>query len=265
MALVGLFVLIFVTSGLLHVDATERAVVFHANGDLEIKEPGRFQWVTPIFNTVTKYDVRSVAYTVTAEGIALDQQAVFTEVTVLYHPNETKIQTIHQTLGINYEGKVVVPAVQDSVKSAVNFFAVEDLRGENRELVKQDIIRRITADVERQNLVVDKVSLTDFDFTGEYNLAVEKAAIAERDVQKELAVLKQKEIIANQTRVEADGQGYAIERLAAATSGEKGQAYLFLKWLEAWIAGGSQVPTTLVGDETPFAIPVPWSNSGNTT
>jgi regulator of protease activity HflC (stomatin/prohibitin superfamily) len=232
---------VFVAAGLRTVDSTERAVVFHRDGHLSILEPGKFLWVTPVVNSVTIYDVRSVAFSAAAEGLAKDQQVVTTEVTVLYHPKVDAIQTIHQTLGTDYETKIVVPAVQDSVKSAVNFYTAEELRGATRDQVRSDIINRITDAVEEQNLVVDQISLTDFDFSASYNQAIEEAAIAERKVQEAEANFHRAQIDANTTIVTAAAQAEAQRLLAANPS----DVFFSLKWLDKW---DGHTPLTIAGD-----------------
>lgn len=242
-AIVPLFLVGFVIAGLTNVGPTERAVVFHgSSGDLSILSPGKFQWVTPILNDVTTYNVRSDIYTETAEGIAKDQQVVTTEVTVLYHPDVKAVQTIHQRLGPDYEDKVLVPAVQDSVKSAVNNYEVEELRGDVRAQVKQEIVDRITEALESQDLVVDRISLTDFDFSEPYNRAIEEAAVEERNVVKARATQERASIEANTTLIQAHAQAEAARLLAATQS----DVFFSLEWLKKW---DGHLPDTLVQGE----------------
>lgn len=256
-AVVLIFSIIMLT-GITNVGATERAVVFERDGDLRILQPGKFQYVAPIVNTVTKYDVRETTYTETAIGISLDLQETTTEVTVRYSPDPASIQTIHQTLGTAYEAKVVVPAVQRCVKDAVSNYNVEQLTGAIRAKVNDDIARCITDDLKSSNLLVARVSVTDFDFSAQFNQAIEAKAIAQQRAQEERNKLEQVIYQANQTRVQAQAQADAAHLLAQSTSGEQGQAYLFLEWLKAWQAGGSQVPQILSGGEsTPFLVTIP--------
>jgi prohibitin 2 len=246
----------FIKTGVREIDSTERAVVYTFGGDLTIRSPddGRYQWVTPVLDEVTFYDVRSDTYKEIAEGIAEDQQTVTTEVTVLYHPSETKIQTIHQTLGRDYERKVVVPAVQDSVKSVMNHYEVEQLKGDVRDLVKAAIVQNITAALESKNLVVDQISLTDFDFGHLYNEATEQAAVEQRNVEKARAIQERARIEANTTVITAQAN-YEAARLLAATQSD---ALYQFKWLEVWDKNGSPMPQVLVmGEGGNTLLPLP--------
>lgn len=249
--LLALVVAITLLSGLTNVDSTEAAVVFHRDGSLSIMGPGKFQFVPPIVNTVTKYDVRENVYTQTAVGISLDLQETTTEVTVLYAPDRAAIQTIHQTLGTGYEAKVVVPAVQSCVKNAVSHYNVEQLTGGVRAQVNDAIATCITNDLKAANLLVTKVSVTDFDFSDLFNHAIEAKAIAQQRAQEEKNKLEQTIYEANQTVIRAQAQADAARLIAQATSGQQGESYMFLQCLDAWRAGGSQVPSIANGAITP--------------
>ena len=244
LVVVGLFAFFFVIAGLTNVGATERDVVFHADGSLSILEPGKFQWVTPIVNDVTTYDVRDKTYTESAIGISLDLQETTTEVTVRYHPQVDAIQTIHQTLGRGYEDKVIVPAVQNCVKNAVSNFNVEQLTGSVRAQVNADIGSCITGTLAAANLVTSAVSVTDFDFSPQFNAAIEAKAIAQQKAQEERNRLEQVIYQANQTVVAARAQGEAATLLAQTGNSE---VYMFLEWLKRW---DGHLPTTLVGDDS---------------
>jgi len=221
-------------SGFHTVDPTERAVISHKDGSLSILQPGKFQWVTPILNTVYTYDVRDVAYKASAEGISLDLQVTTTEVTVLYHPDPLAIQTIYQMLGSDYESKIVAPAVQGCVKNSVSYFNVEALTGAIRAKVAQDIKDCITGQIIRGNLVAKEITVTDFDFSPQFNAAIEAKAVAQQKAQEEKNRLEQVKFQANQTIVQAQAQAEAAHLLSQSTSGQQGATYICLKFLEKW-------------------------------
>jgi prohibitin 2 len=249
--IIGLILVIIVGitafTGITVVDSTERAVVFHKNnGSLSILGPG-YHYIVPIIQSATKYDVRETTYTESAIGISLDLQETTTEVTVRYQPDPSSIQTIHQTLGTNYQTKVVVPAVQQCVKNAVSNYNVEQLTGAVRAQVNEKIAECIENDLKTPNLLVTKVSVTDFDFSVSFNDAIEAKAIAQQKAQEEKNRLEQVKYQANQTIVQAQAQAEAVRLLAeASTSGDtQSQAYLFLEWLKVW---DGVLPTVMSGE-----------------
>lgn len=239
---------IFGLVGLTNVGATERAVVFHANGELEILEPGKFQWVTPVVNDLTRYNVREVVYTESAVGITKNKQETTTEVTVRYQPDPTKIEVIHQDLGRGYKAKIIVPAVQGCVKDVVSDYHTDSLTGPERGLVMNGIGDCIASAAAEGNLLVAKVTVTDFDFSPAFNQAIEAKAVAEQRAEEEKNKLEQVKYQANQTVVQARANAEAQRLLneAMLTSNNGGNAYLFLEWLKVW---DGKLPTVLTGDE----------------
>lgn len=251
---IGLLVLVTLTNSFHTVDAGERAVVFQSNGGLTTLEPGKFQFVLPVLNTVTTYNVRSQLYKESAEGISKDIQVVTTEVAVLYHPDVARVQSIHQNLGPDYVERVVPPSVQDAVKSAVSYWNAEELTAGTREKVKQDIQARITADLAAKNLIVDQVSITDFDFSREFNAATEAKVVAQQKALEAKNRLEQAKYEANQTIIQAQAQAEAARLLSQAASTQQGSAYLFLEWLKRW---DGKLPTTLVGEDSGVILQLP--------
>lgn len=252
----ALVILLLVSSSLHNVDAGERAVVFHSNGSLTTLQPGKFQFVAPLINTVTIYNVQSQLYKESAEGISKDIQVVTTQVAVLYHPDAGQIPTIHQTLGPDYADRIVPPSVQDAVKSAVSYWNAEELTAGTRELVKHDIASRITTDLVAKHLIVDQVSITDFDFSKEFNAATEAKVVAQQRALEAKNKLEQSKYEANQTIIQATAQAEAARLLSESTSGEKGQAYLYLEWLKHWNGVLPQYMTG-GGSDPNFFFPAP--------
>ncbi|HEX2065856.1 MAG TPA: prohibitin family protein [Candidatus Thermoplasmatota archaeon] len=251
---VALAVLLLVAGSLHSVDAGERAVVFHSNGALTTLTPGKFQFVVPILNTVTTYNVQSQLYRQSAEGISKDIQVVTTEVAVLYHPDVERIVDLHRDLGPEYAARIVPPSVQDAVKSAVSYWNAEELTASTREKVKQDISTRITTDLRAKNLVVDQVSITDFDFSPQFNAATEAKVVAQQKALEARNNLERAKYEANQTIIQATAQSEAARLLSQSTSGEQGQAYLFLEWLKRW---NGVLPQFMGGSAPEFVLPLP--------
>lgn len=248
-------------TGLTVVDSTQRAVVFHkTNGSLSILDPG-YHYVVPVLSDATKYDVRERTYTESAVGISLDLQETTTEVTVLYSPDPMQIQTIHQTLGTSFEKKIIVPAVQSCVKSSVSNFNVEQLTGGVRAIVSEKISECITSDAKKGNILVTKVSITDFDFSPQFNHAIEMKAIAQQAAQEEKNRLEQVKYQANETIINATAQAQAVRLLNDASLTQNGQnnAYLFLEWLKVW---DGKLPSVMSGDNNSNLLITPPNSNG---
>lgn len=253
-AVLGVVLLILgitMLTGITTVDSTERGVMFNrVTGDLVILDEG-FHYVAPIFATATIYDVRQDTYTEVAIGMTDEKQEAHTEVTVLYSPDPGRIQNIHQKLGPAYERKVVLPAVQGCTKDAVGLVTIDNLTGQNRVLVNQNIVHCIEDRLREQNLLPEQITVTDFDFSKAVNDANERKAVAKQAAEEALFRQQQAMADANTTRIAAQAEADAARLLAEATTGQNGEAYMFIQCLDAWREGGSQVPDISNGAITP--------------
>lgn len=254
LALLALIVGGIAASGLTNVDSTERAVVFHTDGSLTVLQPGKMQYVTPIFSSVTKYDVSESIYTETAVGLLSDNQETSTEVTVRYQPDPSAVRAIHQSIRKDYEPKVILPAVQGCTKDAVAFATIDNLTGTARAAVNQNIRDCITAALARGHILAIEITITDFDFSDQVNAANERKAVAKQAAEEALFRQQQAKADADTTRILAQAQADAARLLAQSTTGQQGEAYLFLEWLKVW---DGKLPTVMTDGDSSLLVTPP--------
>jgi prohibitin 2 len=141
--------------------------------------PG-FHFITPFQDGVIPLNIQVQAPSIKADAASKDLQIVSSQVTLNYHVNANSVNTLLNGVGMDYEAKIVQPAVQEVVKAATAKFNAEELIA-NRPLVKADIENTLTERLLKFNLVVDQVSITNFDFSPEFNTAIEKKVQAQQD------------------------------------------------------------------------------------
>ncbi len=234
--LVGFILLITVIIGLTNVGAGERAVVFHRDGSMDTLQPGKFQFVAPFFNSVTKYDVKSQTERVELNeensAATVDGQDVYGAVVVLYHPDPQQVEWIHQNLGKDYEKKIVVPAINEAVKANTVKYKAADLF-RNRPAIEADVSARLQERLADGRLVLDQVSITNLYFDQAYEDQIVKSQAAEQQLVFERNTLEIKRLQANQTIEEARGRAEATRLLSQ--SGQENLDYLmFIEWVKKW-------------------------------
>lgn len=251
---IAVALILLVSASLHNVDAGERAVVFHKNGSLTTMQPGKFQFVLPVLNSVYVYNVQSQLHTRETEGLSKDLQLVKTDVAVLYHPDPAAVTDIHQLYGPDYAARVIDPAIQDAVKSAVSYWNAEELTAATRDLVKQAITDRVGSDLAEAHLLLDQLSITDFDFSTQFNAATEAKVVAQQRALEARNNLERSKYEANQTIIQAQAQAEAARLLAQAASTDEGSAYLFLEWLKKW---DGHLPQTLMSSDSQAILQLP--------
>ena len=247
------------------VDAGNRGVLRHWNAvDTSIPplEEG-LHFVVPFQDSVVNIEVRTLKFVKETSSASKDLQTVSTEVTVNYSPSANSVHTLYKEVGLEYESRIIQPAVEEVVKQVTARYNAEELITK-RPQVKADIEHEITKRLDVYNISTDVVSITNFEFSKLFDRAIESKVEAEQKAQKAENDLIRIEVEARQ--LEAQAEGLASANIAEA-SGEAeaikiinqalAQNPFYLEWLktQAWDGklplvmgeGGKpliQIPTT---------------------
>lgn len=208
---------------------------------------------------------------VPAAAASRDLQEAKAEVALNWKPERGKIIELFREVGPHYKERVVAPAIQEAFKATTAQYTANELIHQ-REKVKAAVIAALQSRLAQYYIVVDTVSLTDFDFSAAFNAAVEAAQVAARKVIEAENKLKEVEINAQQVEKQADAEARAavtrakgraeavlIEAEAQAKANERlarslDANVLALKGYEKW---NGQLPT-VTGGATPFvSLPSP--------
>ncbi|MGA9297799.1 MAG: prohibitin family protein, partial [Nitrososphaeraceae archaeon] len=99
-------------------------------------------FVIPFRDNVVQMEVRTQKIVESATSASKDLQDVSTQVALNYHVNPDRAQVLYQQLGPDYANRVIVPAIQESVKQVTARFNAEELITK-RETVKNQIEEQI--------------------------------------------------------------------------------------------------------------------------
>jgi regulator of protease activity HflC (stomatin/prohibitin superfamily) len=241
------------------VDAGHRGVLLHWNAvDTTIPplEEG-LHFVMPFADDVVPMEVRTLLFVKGTSAASKDLQTVTTEVTVNYRPNPEAVSTLYKEVGLNYQNRVIAPAVEEVVKQVTANYNAEELITK-RPLVKSDIENEITKRLNVYNIETEIISITDFQFSSLFSQAIEakveaeqKALQAENDLRRIQVEALQAEArsqgIAKGNIAQANGEAEAIRIINQALS----QNPAYLEWLktQAW---DGRLPLVVGEGGTPF-------------
>ena len=246
------------------VDAGHRGVLLHWNAvDTSVPplEEG-LHFVMPFADSVVQMEVRTLKYVKSTTSASKDLQTVSTAVTVNYHPSPESVHRLYQGVGLDYENRIIQPAVEEVVKQVTANYNAEELITK-RPLVKADIEREITERLADFDIVTEVISITDFQFSTLFAAAIEAKVEAEQKALKAENDLLRIEVEARQREQQAEGEASAN---IARANGEAeairiinealAQNPSYLEWLktQAW---DGQLPLVVGEGGTPFIqIPV---------
>ena len=121
-------------------------------------------------------------------------------IAINYSVNKDTANNLYQKVGKDYTKVLIEPAIQESVKSAFSQFTAEETitdRNKVSELIKEKLTNKLNA----EGITTLEVSIKNFDFSEEYNKAIEAKATAQQNVEKAKAELKKAQVD-NQKKIE---------------------------------------------------------------
>ena len=241
------------------VDSGNRGVLLHWNA-VDLTNPPLeegLHFVVPFQDEVVNIEVRTLKYANDARSASKDLQTVETTVTVNYHPDKEQVHRLYKNLGLDYENRVIQPAIEETVKQVTANYNAEELITK-RPLVKADIESSIRERLNQFDVVTEVISITDFEFSPLFAQAIEskveaeqKALKAENDLRRIEVEARQREAnaigLANANIAEAKGEAEAIAIINKALSENPN----YLEWLktQAW---DGKLPLVVGEGGTPF-------------
>lgn len=231
----------------------------------QAQEPG-LHFKVPIVQQVVRYNMRTLKYGADATSGSLeaaassDLQIVKATLAVNYHLSPGTAPKVYTQVGPAYESVLIQPLVHEAMKATTARYTAAELINK-REQVSNDMTLLIREKLLQYNINVDQVSITQFDFSDQFNSAIEAKVTAEQQKEKAANDLERIKIEAQQ--VAAQGQGEADASLAKAKAQaesirlvqaelEKGPQYVELQKALKWdgkyptfymtSSGGSSVP-----------------------
>lgn len=177
------------------------------NEDVTLSEG--FHFKMPFVTKIVKVDNRVKQVTAGAGSASRDLQNVSSSVSINYRIVNNQSSNLYKTVGLGIEEVIVKPAIQECVKAVTAKYTAEEL-----------IIKRQIVSVEMQEILEEKVrpygisveifNITDFNFSEEFNRAIEQKSTAQQLVLAEQQQLEKEKIIAQQAVEKAKGE--AISR-----------------------------------------------------
>lgn len=252
-----LIVAVVLSSALTIVPAGHRGVLLHFDQvDTSVAPMSEgIHLIMPIQDRIQPIEVRVKEFTQGASSASNDLQDVATQLTLNYHLDPEAVHTLYKNVGLSYENRVIMPAIQETVKAVTAVYDAEELITK-RPIVKEAIQTDLTKRLQPFNIIVDVVSITDFKFSPEFTSAVEAKVTAQQQALKEENIIRVKQAQAEQAIAVAEGnkQAKILEAQGDAESirlRTEALNEIYLEWYKTNIWNG-QLPDVLVSDGSAF-------------
>ena len=202
-----------------------------------------FHLVIPLAR-VTKMSIRTEEYTMsimTAEGkktgndsiAALTKEglSVDLDMTVLYHLNEQKASDVYKNVGLNYEEKIIRPAIRTAIRDAIAQYEAKDIYSEKRQEAAQKIFDSLKVDLENRGIAIEDVLLRNVALPANLANSIQEKLQAEQESEKYDFLLTREAKEKERKIIEAEGQREA-QKIINQSLTQNYLYYLYIKELK---------------------------------
>ena len=236
-------VALFLWCSLYTVQSGTRKLVFSAGKLTSVSDEG-LHLRLPIYQKVMSVPVTTQKTTDEAHAASSDLQVVAAGISINYHFDLDKLPDIYEQTHFMVEERIIKPRIQEALKAVAAKHTAEDLIV-NRAVAKQEIDVMLKAALQPYYIIVEDVLLTDFQFSKEFDRAIEAKQTEAQNTQKARNILERTKIESEQRIVQAKAEAEAIRIQAEAIRSQGGAEYVQLKWIEKW---NGEPPSVVSGE-----------------
>jgi regulator of protease activity HflC (stomatin/prohibitin superfamily) len=151
------------------------------------------------------------------------------------------------------EENVIRPKLKSAMALTVSNFTPIEAYSTKRQEIQNEVLKRIGDECKQYKLQIDNVDVREVYYNTDFETSINAKKLAEQEALRLAEVTKQQEELKKQEAIKKDIAILAAEGVSKALQ-IKGQSItanpkiIQLEWIEAWKAGGSQVPKVVSGN-----------------
>lgn len=159
----------------------------------------------PFAEKIVKMNIQVQKVEVETSSASKDLQDVDMTLAVNYRVVAKEATNLYKNVGVNYENIVLHPAIQESIKAVTSQYTAEELIG-NRGEVSQKCVELLQSKISKYGITIDNFNIINFQFSEDFNKAIEEKQIAEQKVLTAKQELEKEKIEAEKKIVIAEAE-----------------------------------------------------------
>lgn len=216
----------------------------------------------PFIQGVKLMNCQTQKMEVDAASASKDLQTVKSKIAINFSIDKTTATNLYKDIGVEYQNIIISPAIQESIKAVSAQYTAEELITKRNE-VSTKMLETITNKITSKGINVSELNILNFDFSDEYNKAIEAKQVAQQNTLKAQQDLERIKVEAEQKVAQANADATAkIANAKAEAESLKLQRQEITpdllklreievqsKIAEKW---SGTLPTTVLGDAIPM-------------
>ncbi|MBQ8826800.1 MAG: prohibitin family protein [Oscillospiraceae bacterium] len=177
---------------------------------------------------------------VACSAASKDLQTVSSTIAVNYKVLNSYSANVYKNIGMDYQEVIITPAIQECVQAVTAKFTAEELIT-NRQSIGDQMMELLKAKITDYGIDIQIFNITAFDFTAEYNAAIEAKQTAQQNALKAEQDLQRIKVEAQQTieAAQAEAEAYRLK------SEQITPEIILMSYIEKW---DGKLPTVASGD-----------------
>ena len=185
----------------------------------------------PFAQRVTTVSNKIQVYQADADAVSKDLQTVNSTIAVNFRIKSASSASIFKNIGSDYENVILMPTVQECMKSVCAKYTAEQLITD-RAQVGEEIKAQLVSKVDEYGIEIEKFNIVNFDFSSEFNEAIEAKqvqaiVVAEAEAKKKVIAADAE---ATSIKTKAEAQAEANKTISESLSNELIKYQTIDKW-----------------------------------
>lgn len=215
----------------------------------QLESEYRVEWVNfkiPLIDSVVKMDIRNRKIEWESQSASKDLQIVSSTIAINYSLEKDRAINLYATVWREFEidSILIQPAIEESIKSATAKFNASELITQ-RDEVRNNIRTNLESKLTNRWVKINEVNIVDFQFSAEFDRAIEQKVRAEQEALKAEKDLERVKFEAQQQIEKSKAEAEKIRIQAEAITKQGWEEYVKLQWIQKW---DGRLPQTMLGE-----------------
>ncbi|MDD6992041.1 MAG: prohibitin family protein [Oscillospiraceae bacterium] len=202
----------------------------------------------PFIQQIIQIDNRVLKAEVDCSSASKDLQTVSSTIALNYRVRNEASAKIYKEVGLSYENVIINPAIQECVKAVTAKYTAEQLITE-RQIISDQMKDLLNEKISSYGLELEIFNIISFEFTAEYNAAIEAKQTAQQNALKAEQDLQRIKVEAEQTvaQAQAEAEAYRLK------SEQITPQMIAMEYIDKW---DGKLPAVAGGDSSSMLIDI---------